>query len=597
MHIKGRKVRYAVSAVAVAGVAALALSACTTSGSTGTSTAAKGGTVTVAVVNDFTSFNSQTPQGNLDTNGQVGYLDGSYGTGFQYIDNNYKIVHDDKFGKFEKLSDDPLTVKYTLNKDDKWSDGQPVTADDMILAWAIASGHYDSAKFDDNGNVTSGTQYFSIAGSTAGVDSTDFPEVGDNNTSITLKYATPYVDWELVNPIAQPAHIVAKKAGLSSAADLTKLLKTLPKGNPAAPVAPNATLKKAADFVNTGYDVTAFPTDKDLLVSSGPFVVSSWTPGQSLTMTQNKYYAGGLKPNVDKIVFRIIPDANAQVTALQNGEVDIINPQASADTLTALKQTSAKVLTGDQASYDHLDLNFGSQVFADAKVREAFLKTIPRQQILDSIVTPVNPKAKVLNSQIWLPNQQPEYGDTVKNNGSDAYSKVDIEGAKSLLAGATPTVRILYNTNNPNRVDEFQAIQASAAKAGFKVVDAGSPDWSKLLPGGNYDASLFGWISPGAGTAQIPQLFTTNGGGNYNRFSAANDDALATQTTLDKDKLVELEKKIDKTAFSEGYGLPLFQLPGVFGVNARVDGVKYMGNQNGPFWNFWEWSVKSSTAK
>ncbi len=230
MHIKGRKVRYAVSAVAVAGIAALALSACTTSGSTGTSSAAKGGTVTVAVVNDFTSFNSQTPQGNLDTNGQVGYLDGSYGTGFQYIDNNYKIVHDDKFGKFEKISDSPLTVKYTLNKNDKWSDGQPVTADDMILGWAIASGYYDSAKFDDQGNVTSGTQYFSIAGSTAGIDSTAFPTVGDNNTSITLKYATPYVDWELVNPIAQPAHIVAKKAGLSSAADLTKLLKTLPKG-------------------------------------------------------------------------------------------------------------------------------------------------------------------------------------------------------------------------------------------------------------------------------------------------------------------------------------------------------------------------------
>jgi peptide/nickel transport system substrate-binding protein len=575
LHIKGRKVRYAVSAVAVAGVAALALSACTTSGSTGTSSAAKGGTVTVAVVNDFTSFNSQTPQGNLDTNGQVGYLDGSYGTGFQYIDNNYKIVHDDKFGTFKKISDDPLTVKYTLNKNDKWSDGQPVTADDMILAWAIASGHYDSAKFDDQGNVTSGTQYFSIAGSTAGIDSTDFPTVGDNNTSITLKYATPYVDWELVNPIAQPAHIVAKKAGLSSAADLTKLLKSLPKGDPSNPAAPNATLKKAADFVNTGYDVTAFPTDKDLLVSSGPFVVSSWTPGQSLTMTQNKYYDGGLKPSVDKIVFRIIPDANAQVTALQNGEVDIINPQASADTLTALKQTSAKVLTGDQASYDHLDLNFGSQVFSDPKVREAFLMTIPRQQILDSIVTPVNPKAKVLNSQIWLPNQQPEYGDSVKNNGSDKYNKVDIEGAKALLAGATPTVRILYNTNNPNRVDE----------------------WSKLLPGGNYDASLFGWISPGAGTSQIPQLFTTNGGGNYNRFSAANDDALATQTTLDNSKLVSLEKNIDKTAFSQGYGLPLFQLPGVFGVNARVDGVKYMGNQNGPFWNFWEWTVKSSTAK
>lgn len=596
MHIKGRKVRYAVSAVAIAGVAALALSACTTSGSTGGSTAAQGGTVTVAVVNDFTSFNSQTPQGNLDTNGQVGYLNGSYGTGFQYIDNNYKIVHDDKFGKFEKVSDDPLTVKYTLNKADKWSDGQPVTADDMVLAWAIASGYYDSATTDDQGNVTKGTQYFTIAGSTAGLDTTAFPTVGDNNTSITLKYGTPYVDWELVNPIAQPAHIVAKKAGLSSAADLTKLLKGMAKGDPANPAAPDATLKKAADFVNTGYDVTAFPTDKELLVSSGPFVVSSWTPGQSLTMVQNKYYAGGLKPNVDKIVFRIIPDANAQVTALQNGEVDIINPQASADTITALKNTSAKVLTGAQASYDHLDLNFGSQTFADPKIREAFLKTIPRQQILDSIVTPVDPKAGVLNSQIFLPNQE-QYADTVKMNGSDKFSKVDIDGAKALLAGATPTVRILYNTNNPNRVDEFQAIQASATKAGFKVVDAGSPDWSKLLPGGDYDASLFGWISPGAGTSQIPQLFTTNGGGNYNRYSAANDLAVKSQTTLDPSELTKIEQQIDAKTFADGYGLPLFQLPGVFGATARVDGVKYNGGQSGPFWNFWQWSVKSSTAK
>ncbi|MGN6760702.1 MAG: ABC transporter family substrate-binding protein [Leifsonia sp.] len=596
MHINGRKVRYAVSAVALASVAALALSACTTSGSTGSSSSAKGGTVTVAVVNDFTSFNSQTPQGNLDTNGQVGYLDGSYGTGFQYIDNNYKIVHDDKFGTFEKTSDNPLTVKYTLNKDDKWSDGQPVTADDMVLAWAIASGYYDSAKFDESGNVSSGTQYFQIAGSTAGLDATAFPTVSSDNRTITLKYSTPYVDWELVNPIAQPAHIVAKKAGLSSAADLTKLLKSLPKGDPASPKPADPTLKKAADFVNTGYDVTAMPTDKDLLVSSGAFVVSSWTPGQSLTMVQNKYYAGGLKPNVDKIVFRIIPDANAQVTALQNGEVDIINPQASADTITALKQTSAKILTGAQASYDHLDLNFGSPVFADAKVREAFLKTVPRDQILNSIVTPVDPKAKVLDSQIFLPNQD-QYAGSVKQNGSSKYDKVDIAGAKQLLAGATPTVRILYNTNNPNRVDEFQAIQASAAKAGIKVVDAGSPDWSKLLPGGNYDASLFGWISPGAGTSQLPQVFASQGGGNYNRYTGTNDLALKSQTTLDKDELTKIEYQIDKQTFADGYGLPLFQLPGVFATTSRVEGIKYNGGQSGPFWNFWEWSVKSSSSK
>lgn len=592
MRIRGKLFRKSLGGVAVLGIAALALTACTTTSSpTSTKSAGSGGTVTVAVVNDFTSFNNQTPQSNLDTNGQVGYLMGNYGSAFSYIDKDFKIVHDEKFGTFEKTSDDPQTVKYTLNKDDKWSDGEPVTADDMILAWAIGSGYFDSATADpDTGEVTAGTRYFEIAGSTAGLDSTAFPEISDDNTSITLVYGTPYVDWELVNPIAQPAHIVAKKAGLGSAAELTALLQGLDKGDVAAPAEPDPTLKAVADFVNTGYDVTAFPTDPDLLVSSGAFVPTAWTPGQSFTLERNENYVGGMIPQVDTIILRVIPDANAQVTALQNGEVDVINPQASADTITALEATDAEVLTGDQVSYDHLDLNFGAPVFADLSVRQAFLKTIPRQQILDSIVTPVNPDAKILDSQIWVPANEP-YADSVANNGSSDYAEVDIEGAKALLAGATPTVGILYNTNNPNRVDEFQAIQESATQAGFNIVDKGSPDWSSLLAGGDYDASIFGWISPGVGSAGIPQIFSTSGGGNYNKYTGTNDDAIATQTTLDPDELVTLLKNIDKQTFADAYGLPMFQAPGVFGVSTGVSGVEYMGNQTGPFWNFWEWSV------
>ncbi|WP_447943183.1 ABC transporter family substrate-binding protein [Microbacterium aurum] len=587
---------------AVVAVGALALTGCTSSGGgTDSSSAPKGGTVTMAIVNDLTSLNSNTPQGNLDTNGQYQYLTVD---GFLYPDNNFNIVDNTSFGTFEKVSDDPLTVKYTLNKDLKWSDGEPITADDMVLAWAIASGHYDDATTDADGNVTSGTQYFQIAGSTAGIDSTDFPEVSDDNLSMTLTYSEPYVDWDLgfgvgQTGLAQPAHIVAKKAGLDSAADLTALLKSLPKGDASAPAAPNAELKAAADFVNTGYDITSFPTDKDLLVSSGPWVLSAWTPGQSLTFEHNPNYKGDLAPKIDKLVMRVIGDAAAQVTALQNGEVDLVYPQASADTKKSLEAVSgAEVLAGDQVSYDHLDLNFGSEVFSDATVREAFLLTVPRQQILDAIVTPVNPDAKVLDSQLWLPNQD-AYATTIAQNGSAEFdpSKADdnIAKAKELLAGKTPTVKILYNTKNPNRVDEFQAIQAAAAKAGFNVVDGGDPEWSTLLAAGNYDASLFGWISPGIGTAQIPQLFTTDGGGNYNRFTAANDQALATQTTTDPDELEKLMLEIDKIAFTEGYGLPLFQLPGIYGVSSKLEGVKYMGNQTGPIWNNWEWSVRTST--
>jgi peptide/nickel transport system substrate-binding protein len=587
----------AVIAVATAG--ALALAGCTSTGGSGASASAKptGGTVSVAIVNDLTSLNNNTPQGNLDTNGIYAYLAGAQ---FSYPDQNFNLKSDTDIGTFTKVSNDPLTVKYTLNKDLKWSDGQPMTADDLVLNWAINSGYYDDATLDADGNVTKGTQYFAIAGSTAGLDQTSFPTVGDNNRSITLTFAKPYVDWNLLfsgtSAIAQPAHIVAKEAGLSSAAALTSLLKGLPHGNPAAPAAPNTQLLAAAKFVNTGYDITSFPSNKDLTVSGGPWMISNWTPGQSVEFVHNPEYKGALAPKIDKLVLRVIPDSAAQVTALQNGEVDIAYPQASADTKKSFESISgAKVLTGNQVSYDHLDLNFGAPVFKDPKVRQAFLLTIPRDQIVDAIVKPINPAAKPLNSQIWLPNQVP-YATSVAQNGSDAYSKVDIAKAKSLLAGATPTVKILYNTKNPNRVDEFQAIQASAAQAGFKVVDGGDPKWSTLLSAGNYDASIFGWISPGVGTAQIPQLFASASSGNYNKFTAANDQALATQTTLDPKKLNSLMMEIDKIAFSEGYGLPLFQAAGVWGVSNKVDGVVYMGNQTGPVWNNWEWSVKTSTS-
>ena len=222
---------------------------------------------------------------------------------------------------------------------------------------------------------------------------------------------------------------------------------------------------------------------------------------------------------------------------------------------------------------------------------QAFLLTIPREDILKSIITPINPKAQVLDSQIFLPGQD-GYDASVKSNGSAAYDKVDIAKAKQLLAGKTPTVKILYNTENPNRVDSFQAIQASAAKAGFNVVDGGSPQWSSLLSGGDYDASIFGWVNPGAGNAQLPQLFQIGNPGNYNNFNdqQASDLAVKSQTTLDPSKLLDIKEQIDARTFATGYGLPLFQLPGLFAYTGKIKGIQYFGGQNGIFWNFWEWT-------
>ncbi|WOF24427.1 ABC transporter family substrate-binding protein [Microbacterium betulae] len=590
--------RIALSGLALLGVGGLALSGCTTAAEEETDgdTTSDGGTITIATTNALTSFNGDTPQSNLDTNGMIGYLTGVSGGlglgGFLYLDNEFNIVHDESLGTYEAVSEDPLTVKYTLNEGVTWSDGTEITTDDLLTTWAINSGYYDDASYDEaTGEVTSGTQYFQLAGSTAGLDTTAFPEIDEDERSLTITYETPFVDWELVNLLGKPAHVLADKAGVT-VDELVSTLEELPEGDPASPAEPNETLQAVADFWNTGYDVTEFPSDESLLVSSGPFIVTDFVPDSSVTLEKNPEYAGENEPAYDQLIIRFIGDANAQVTALQNGEVNAIYPQASADTLTALESANANIHEGDQVSYDHLDLNFGSEVFSDPDVREAFLKTIPRQQILESIITPVNPSAEVLNSQIYV-GSQAEYADAIAENGYDEFAEPDIEGAQQLLNGQTPTVGILYNTDNPNRVDAFALVKEYAEQAGFIIEDLGSPDWSSLLAGGEYDASIFGWISPGAGNAALPQIFATGGGGNYNGYSNAEVDELVaeSQVTLDADALEDIKIQIDAKTAEDRYGLPLFQLPGLFADNGTVTGIEHFGGQTGIVWNAQDWTL------
>ena len=570
-------------------VGALALAGCTPSAPAPNESSANA-SIILAEVNELSGFNPITSiGGNLDINAKISYLTRS---SFFYIDDKLNVVPDTSFGKIEKISDDPLTVEYTLNEGLTWSDGDAIDTDDLLFGWAAMSGYFDDYTLGEDGKIASGTQLFDVAGSTAGVNSTEVPVVSDDKLSLTLTYGTPYVDWNLFQLIDQPVHVVAEKAGVT-VEELITAITTTPKGDAAAPVTPNPTIKAAADFWNTGFDVTSLPDDPSLFLASGPFIVDEWAPTQSVTLKRNDKYTGDLKPSYDEMVIRFIADSNAQVTALQNGEVDVINPQASEATLETLQGLSGiQVLQGAQLAYDHVDLKFDG-VFADADVREAFLKTIPRERILASLITPINPEAQVLNSQVYVTSEGKIYDESAAQNTSDRFAKVDIEGAKALLKGATPTVRVLFSSVNPNRVAAFEAIQASAAEAGFVVENVGREDWGSQLGSDIYDAAIFGWISPGVGNAALPQIFAAGGGGNYNGYSNPRATELAneSQFVTNDDELNKIKFEIDRLAFEDNYGLPLFQSPGLIAHTDRVSGVTYMANQTGPIWNFWEWTV------
>lgn len=591
--------------IAVAAVAALAVAGCTPQADSGLD---EGTSITIAWNQAFYSYNGNTSFGNATANNNITYMALS---GFNYYNNTPELVKDESFGTYEMVSEDPLVVKYTLNEDVKWSDGTPIDAADLLLQWAALSRALDTPDFDpaeftdpDTGEFTDAfptdVVYFdSGATPDSGLGLVhETPEIGDDGRSITMTYSAPYVDWELSFAAPLPAHVMGKNAlGLEDNEEAKQaVIDAIQNEDQEA-------LAGLSAFWNSGFNFTSLPDDPERYLSSGPYVITDFKADQFITLKANSEYVGDNKPAIEEITVRFIPDPLAAVQALENGEVDVISPQATADIKSALDAVDGvTVLTGLEGTYEHVDLTFSNSkngTFDNPKVREAFMKVIPRQEIVDKLIKPIiGDDALVRNSQLFVPGAE-GYDDSIANNGSAAYEEVDIEGAKALLAEAgvtSPEVCILYATNNPRRVNEFQLIQASAAEAGFNVTDCGSDQWGGLLgTPGAYDASFFGWQSTSLGVTSSGPTFQTGGINNLNFYSNKEVDKLVAElnTTFDADRQIEIQQEIDKLLWQDGYGVTIFQFPSVTAYSDRIEGVDPSILAPTIFWNVWDWKVVS----
>lgn len=590
-----------ISTLLTAAVAALlVLGGCTTPDPVGpnpstSATPVKGGNVTVLENAPFTSFNPESVTGRTATNVRIS---SATHTGFNRVDTGLKIVKNESFGTYKKVSDRPLVIKYTINKGVQWSDGEPVTAADLLLQWAAASGYFNDSTLDKNFKVINGTAYFHAAGDTSALAATELPVIGDDGASLTLTYNKPFSDWEtaLGTQVSVPAHIVAQRSGLKDAQALVDLFQTVPKGNPAAPVKANAQLRKVADFWNTGLDTKAMP-DPSLALSNGPFLVQSIAPSKELVLTVNQDYTWGFKAKLDTVTVHYGADSSAAVAALTNKSADVISPAtdlATYEQLSALKNDGVTVVSGQSLGFDQAVLNF-SGVLSKPDFRNAFLKTVPRTEIVQALLTPFDKAATPLNSFVFRPVQTP-YNESARSNGSADFKDVDIDGATKLLAGAKPTIRVLYNKDDPVRAQEYALIAASAALAGFSVTDAGKPAdaWQGALTSGAFDVALYGWSANATGSDQVPAVFKTGAPSNFNGFSNTVVDQLTEQlaTTSDDAKANSLKLQIDRLVFDAGYGLPLFVREGFAAHSQHVTGISYSPVPIGVWWNVWDWSYK-----
>ncbi|MDT0345004.1 ABC transporter family substrate-binding protein [Streptomyces litchfieldiae] len=561
----------------------LVLSACGSDDDEGESNDEGGGgpsgTITYAMAQPFQAYNNTTASANTVANGQVTEWVLS---GFWHFGNeDGQLVEDTTFGTYEKTADDPLTVEYTINEEAVWSDGESIDCDDIMLWWTAQSGAFDGL--------------FSAVG-TDGVEDTAKPECAPGDKSFALVYDTPFADWIYNGPnhgnqTMLPAHVVAEQGGLTSEEFLTAL-----QGDDPAP------LQEAATFYNEGWTMAGGLPDPALIPSSGPYIITDFQPEQSVTLTYNENYWGD-PPAAEEIVIRMIAEEE-QVAALQNREVDIIEPQPTVDLAEQITSASdIESQVAEEYTYEHLDFNFNDGPFADSlPLRQAFALCVPRETLVENLIRPVVPDAQVKDVRNVAP-WDPGYEQAVEASAAsiEEFGTQDIERARQILEeeDAVGTTVRLATLDNQRRNDAGTLITEACNEAGFNIEFTAELDFfDSRLPENRWDVAMFAWSgSPDRSgwnsTFRSVTECTPDGKGNNNGcYSNPELDELLDQVLQTSD-LAEAERitaEIEALLWEDMVTIPLYQHPGITAWSPGVENVVPNPSQNGIAWNAYEWS-------
>lgn len=565
---------------------------------------------------NFYEYNSSSATGNATANNNILYMTTG---GFFYYNADLELVPDEEYGTATVTSEDPLTIEYTVAEGQTWSDGTPVTAVDTLLEWAATSGHFNTAEveLDEEGIANEeeleGQVAFSGTSPTVGYIA-EVPEISDDLMTLTVTYDRPFADWQTNLGPGVPAHVVAMHA-----LDIDDPQEALDAVVAAIQDGDTEALAAMSQFWNTGFAIEdQLADDPSLYLSNGPYVLTEVNGEEYTTLERNEEYTGSREAPFDLLTVRIQGNPGDQVTAMQNEEIAVMAPQATADILTQIEGLGDpyQFTQDDTATYEHIDFMMGNEGPFDPAsyggdedtarlVRQAFLNLIPRQEILDSLVIPLNPNAEVRNSYTQVPGS-PGYDQVVEANGLDGqYLEPDVDAAQALLDEAgveTPIdVRFLYDNSNERRLQTYEILSSEMAESGlFNLVDAGSVDWGTQLSDPTiYDASLFGWQSTSTAVSESQANFVLGGINNFGEYDNQEVADLYDElsTTTDEARQIEILGEIEAHLVEDAFGITLYQHPGVTAWNTEaIEEVTPITIAPTIFWNFWEWAPGSAQA-
>lgn len=457
-----------------------------------------------------------------------------------------------------EFTEDPFSVTYTIRDDANWSDGTPITAEDYAFTWEL---YAEDAPHADQ--ITSRAGYELIE---------DYEIDGDK--TITFNFSEPYAAWQLLFSNVFPAHVFE------------------------------------------GEDWETVMNDSIPDVSGGPFIFDSWDQGTQLRLVKNDSYWGG-DVALDEIVFRYVPDTTTLTQQMQGGEINMYDPQPQIELIGQLDEVSDRVNyeVGLGPVWEHIDFNTLVPGLDQAFVRQAIAMGIDREQIVETLVRPVDPEAVVLENPFWMANSE-NYEPRFEQNSHDP------EAARALLEengctegdggiyecdGTRLEFRISTTGGNERRELTQQLMQSHLQEVGIQLNienDEGATFFDRMNTPENcggvcdFDIGLFAWVGSPDPSSNA-NIYGCNGDEprpqNWTAWCNAEiTDLMDTaSSSVDPEVIAGLWNDAAQIFADEVPVVPLFQQPQLLAWENTITGPQLNATNQTQFWNSASWARTS----
>jgi len=447
------------------------------------------------------------------------------------------------------VSPDGKTYTFTLRKEAKWSNGDPVTAHDFEYAWKRV--------LDPNSEVPAPYAYqlYYLKNATAynsgeaGADEVGVKALDDHTLQVELEHPTAYF------------------------LKLTAFFTYFP-------------VHKATVEANP-----AWAAEADTFVSNGPFIIKDWKHNESITLAKNENYYAKDEIRLDEVRMVMIEESSTELNMYEKGDLDWAGRplgQIPTDMIPTLREDpDANLQIKPIASSYYYVYNTTAVPFNNVKVRKALAMAIDRRLIVE---------------EVTKGGQQPAYGFVSGVTGLEKpfreevddtqYFREDVEEAKKLLAeglaelglSSFPDVTLIYNEGEGHMKVATAIADMWRQNLGIEV-KIESQEFGVLLNNRmnlNYQIARAGWGADYDDPMTFIDIFTSYSGNNDTGWASPAYDELVAKANAEQDpaKRMDYIVQAEKMLMDEMVILPIYYYTAIWMHKDYVKNVviDYAGN-------------------